>query len=474
MMSELSLLPSIDHLLKTPKMEKILGTYGRPLSLEAARAVLDDIREDYLNADAPIPDQDEIISRVKWQLDTWLKPSLKPVINATGVILHTNLGRSPLSRATRTAITQAAEGFTNLEFSLETGKRGKRSVHASRILAQVTGVEAGFVVNNNAGAVLLILSALASGKKVVVSRTQLVEIGGGFRIPDVMRQSGAELVEIGTTNRVHLYDYENILSKRDVALVLVAHHSNFKLIGFHSEPALAEIVAAAHQHGVPVVHDLGSGALLDTARYGLAHEPMVQESVKAGCDLVCFSGDKLLGGPQAGIIIGKKDLIKHILVHPLARALRCGKLTLAGVTATLIHYLKDEAEHEVPIWQMIAKPLDEIQTTAENWRQFLGTGEVISGCSTVGGGSLPTEEMPTCLLALDSPKPDAFMKALRETHPPVIARIDQDRVLLDPRTIFPEQEAALLRNLAEVLAKSQDEAIFRSSQQPKKEKDQSP
>ena len=378
-MSPLNQLPAIDHLLGLPKIVKLLESYGRPLTLEACRAVLDQIRQAYIDSKAPLPDEQEIITRVRSQLEAWLKPSLIPVINAAGVILHTNLGRAPLSKATRRAISQAAQGYTNLEFNLESGKRGKRSVHASRILAQLTGVEAGFVVNNNAGAVLLVLSALASGKKVIVSRSQLVEIGGGFRIPDVMRQSGAKLVEIGTTNRVHLYDYEGALENEAIALVMVAHHSNFKLIGFHSEPDLHEIVETAHQHGVPVVHDLGSGALLDTAKYGLTHEPMVQESVKAGCDLVCFSGDKLLGGPQAGIIIGKKDLIKRIRVHPLARALRCGKLTLAGVNATLTHYLKDEAEGEIPIWQMISKPLDAIQVTAENWVQFLGEGEVIAG-----------------------------------------------------------------------------------------------
>lgn len=450
-MSPLNQLPSIDHLLGLPKMAKLVESYGRPLSVEACRAVLDQIRQAYINHETPLPDEQEIITRIRSQVEGWLKPSLVPLINAAGVILHTNLGRAPLSHATRMAISEAAEGYTNLEFNLETGKRGKRSVHASRILAHLAGVEAGFVVNNNAGAVLLVLSALASGKKVIVSRSQLVEIGGGFRIPDVMRQSGAKLVEIGTTNRVHLYDYEGALENEVIALVMVAHHSNFKVIGFHSEPDLHEIVATAHQHGVPVVHDLGSGALLDTAKYGLTHEPMLQESVKAGCDLVCFSSDKLLGGPQAGIIIGKKDLIKRIRVHPLARALRCGKLTLAGINATLTHYLKDEAEREIPIWQMMAKPLEAIQATAENWRQFLGEGEVIAGCSTVGGGSLPTEEMPTYLLALTPDKPDVFMKALRDAHPPVIARIEDDRVLLDPRTVFPEQEAALLRVLAETL-----------------------
>ena len=455
-MSELSLLPAIDHLLGAPRTLKLIGFYGRPLTLEAARAVLDHIRSAYIDSKTPIPDQDEIIARIKRQLEAWIKPSLTSVINATGVILHTNLGRAPLSLATRAAISEAGEGYTNLEFNLDSGKRGKRAVHASHLLAQLLKVEAGYVVNNNAGAVLLTLSALAGGKKVVVSRSQLVEIGGGFRIPDVMRQSGAKLVEIGTTNRVHIYDYEEALEKEEVALVMVAHHSNFKLIGFHSEPDLAEIVQTAHQHSVPVVHDLGSGALLDTAQYGLTHEPMVQESIKAGCDLVCFSGDKLLGGPQAGIIVGKKELIKRIRVHPLARALRSDKLTLAGLSATLTHYLKDESEREVPIWMMIAKPVETIKSTAENWQQFLGTGDVIQGCSTVGGGSLPTEEMPTYLLALNPPKPDAFLQGLRNAHPPVIARIEEDRVLLDPRTVFPEQEASLLRNIIETLSTAQN------------------
>ncbi len=235
---------------------------------------------------------------------------------------------------------------------------------------------------------------------------------------------------------------------------MIAHQSNFKVIGFHSEPSLAEVVESAHRHDVPVVHDLGSGALLDTATYGLAHEPTVYESLEAGCDLVCFSGDKLLGGPQAGIITGSEALLARIRKHPLARALRAGKLTLAGVSATLLHYLKDEAEREIPIWQMISMPLAQTRATAENWREYLGQGEVVSSSSTVGGGSLPTEEMPTFALSLSPEKPDAFLRALRESHPPIIARIEDDRVLFDPRTVFPEQEGALLRNLLRILEKT--------------------
>lgn len=450
-MTDLRKLPSISTLLQTPAVKSILDAYGRTLSLRAMRTVLEEIRQSAQTPDFMVPDESEIIQSTREKIVSWLEPTLVQVINATGVILHTNLGRAPLSLATRAAINEAGTVYSNLEFDLAEGKRGKRSVHASHLLSLLTGAEGGYVVNNNAGAVLLVLSALASQRNVLVSRTQLVEIGGGFRIPDVMLQSGAQLIEVGTTNRVHLYDYKNTLKGKEIALVLVAHHSNFKVVGFHSEPALSEIVEVAHQYDVPVVHDLGSGALLDTADFGLSHEPTVYDSLDANCDLVCFSGDKLLGGPQAGIIIGKETLLKSIRVHPLARALRPDKTTLAGVNANLMHYIKDEAEDQVPIWQMIAGAPESFKKTAENWREYLGTGEVVPGFSTIGGGSLPTEELPTFLLALAPQKPDAFMRALRESHPPIIARIEEDRVLLDPRTVQPEQKAALLRNLARVL-----------------------
>jgi L-seryl-tRNA(Ser) seleniumtransferase len=450
-MPDLSKLPSIDHLLQASQMQDILQAYGRPLSLEALRDVLKDCRQNAINKAIPVPEETVILNRVGETLENWLAPTLTPVINASGVILHTNLGRAPLSHSTRRAISEISAGYNNLEFDLQTGKRGKRAIHAGRALSLLTSAERGFVVNNNAGALLLVLSALASKKNVLVSRTQLVEIGGGFRIPDVMRQSGANLVEIGTTNRVHLQDFSNALREDNIALVLIAHHSNFKMIGFHSEPQLQDVVEVAHQHNVPVVHDIGSGALLDTAVYGLAHEPTVHESLAVGCDLVCFSGDKLLGGPQAGIIIGKADLLEPIQVHPLARALRADKLTLAGLTATLLHYLQDEAETQIPIWRMIATPLEALRAAAQNWQDYLGTGEIIPGFSTVGGGSLPTEEMPTFLLALTPRKPDAFMRALRATTPPIIARIVDDQVLLDPRTVLPAQEAVLLRSLLQIL-----------------------
>jgi len=305
-------------------------------------------------------------------------------------------------------------------------------------------------VNNNAAAVLLALTALANRKRVVISRTQLVEIGGGFRVPDVMRQSGARLVEVGTTNRVHASDYEEALNE-PAALVLRAHHSNFKLVGFTSEIAISELVELAHRRQVPVLDDLGSGALLDTARFGLAHEPTVQESVRAGVDLVCFSGDKLLGGPQAGIILGRRELVAKIKQHPLARALRADKLCLAALSATLLAYLRDEAEQSIPVWQMVCQTPAALQERARQWASQLQTGGVISGQSTVGGGSLPEETLPTYLLALSVPQPNRFLAKLRALIPPIIARIEDERVVFDPRTVLPIQEASLILGLQQVL-----------------------
>lgn len=295
---------------------------------------------------------------------------------------------------------------------------------------------------------------------MVISRSQLVEIGGGFRIPDVMKQSGAKLVEVGTTNKVHISDYEEALIET-TGLLMRAHRSNFKLVGFTEEPGLKDIVEIAHKAGVPVVDDLGSGALYDTAKYGLAHEPTVQESLQAGVDIVCFSGDKLLGGPQAGIIIGKANLIAKIKKHPLARAVRADKACLAGLSATLLHYLKDEAEREVPILKMMSLTLEQVRGRAEAWAAELGLGLapsnvealVVAGESTVGGGSLPGESMPTMLLSLEVRSAEKFLRSLRRNDPPLIARTENDKVLLDPRTVLPEQEAVLLAALKNLLNK---------------------
>ena len=352
-----------------------------------------------------------------------------------------------LSQDASLAMQQAAVNYASLEYNLASGQRGSREVHAEALLTHLTGAEAALVVNNNAAAVLLALSALAKRRAVIISRTQLVEIGGGFRVPDVMKQSGARLVEVGATNRVHISDYCNAIEETTPALVLHAHSSNFKLIGFTSEPTLAEVIDAAHQKAVPFLDDLGSGTLLDTAAFGLSHEPTVQESLAAGADLVCFSGDKLLGGPQAGIILGKKAFIQKLKKHPLARAVRADKLCLAALSATLLHYLKDQAVSHIPVWQMISQSAEDIQKRAERWQKTLGRGQLVDGLSTVGGGSLPEETLPTTLLVLDLPKPNDLLARLRCGNPPVIARIESNRVAFDPRTVLPGQEETLLAQI---------------------------
>jgi L-seryl-tRNA(Ser) seleniumtransferase len=442
-------LPSVERLLQSEAVAKLVAAYGRPLTLEAIRDRLDAAREAIREGEPP-PKEGILIEEAHKTLERWLAPTLQPVINATGVIIHTNLGRAPLSRRARQAMIDVAESYSSLEYNLKRGVRGKRENHTEDLLTRLTGGEAAFVVNNNAAAVLLALTSLARRKEVIVSRSQLIEIGGGFRIPDIMKQSGAKLVEVGTTNRTHLRDYEAVIHER-TGLILRAHHSNFKIIGYTTEPTLGELVDLGKRHDIPVLDDLGSGALLDTAQFGLGHEPMVQESLQAGASLVAFSGDKLLGGPQAGILIGKKPFVDRLRRHPLSRAVRPDKLCLAALAATLTHYLRDAAVQEIPIWQMIAAPLDQLQKRSEAWAERLGQGEVIPGQSTVGGGSLPEETLPTSLFALSVRYPNAFTSHLRRADPPIIARIEDDRVVLDPRTVLVEQEEALLRVLESIL-----------------------
>jgi L-seryl-tRNA(Ser) seleniumtransferase len=418
--------------------------------LQSIRATLEQIRVD-VRAGGVIPSNETLLARAESCLVGWTLATLMPVINATGVILHTNLGRAPLSKSALEAMTAASAGYSSLEFDLATGKRGSRLIHAESLLQKLTGAEAAMVVNNNAAAVLLVLSALANRKRVIIPRSQLVEIGGGFRIPDVMKQSGAKLVEIGATNKVRLADFEEALSE-SAGLVMRAHRSNFKIIGFTEEPDLKDVAETAHKHNIIFVDDLGSGTLIDVAKYGLAHEPTVQESLAAGADVVMFSGDKLLGGPQAGIIIGKADLIAKIKKHPLARAVRADKTCLAALTATLLHYLKDEWEREIPIWRMISQTPEELWIRAERWQRETGCGAVEAAESTVGGGSLPGENIPTYVLSLSVKSPDKFLAKLRAQNLPVIARTENDKVLFDPRTVLPEQEPALLSTLQLLLS----------------------
>jgi L-seryl-tRNA(Ser) seleniumtransferase len=445
-MSNLRDLPSVEQVLQSDPVPLYISIYGRPLVLKALRLTLQEIRDDFPHQHK-ILEQDEIIELVRGKLQNWAEPSLLPVINATGVILHTNLGRAPLSTATQKAVQSVAGSYSNLEYDLIKGKRSSRLLHAEELLKLLTGVQAALIVNNNAAAVLLVLTALARRRAVVIARSQLVEIGGGFRVPDVLKQSGARLVEIGTTNRIHISDYEGAISENSVALIFRAHRSNFRITGFTTEPELSEIVEVAHRVNIPVVDDLGSGSFFDTAQFGLGHEPTVQESLQSGADIVCFSGDKLLGGPQAGIIIGKAEYIEKLKKHPLTRALRADKLCLAALSATLMHYLKDEAIQEIPVWKMISTPLVILEERVQSWIGLLGEGVSIHCQSTVGGGSLPDEILPTCCLALSVRNPNRFMEKLRRQNPPVISRLEDDRILFDPRTVLPEQDQLLIRNI---------------------------
>lgn len=447
---DLRAIPAVDKLLHTTEAAELIARFGRPLTLEAIRAAQEEVRT-RRDPEATLPAAEGLLQRAEALLTDWTRPTLVPVVNATGVILHTNLGRAPLSSTAVQAIQGAAQGYSTLEYDLQKGERGTRHAHAEELLQRLTGAEAALVVNNNAAALLLALSGLARRGKVLIGRTQLIEIGGGFRIPDVLKQSGARLVEVGTTNRVHLADYEEALAEGGIRLVLQAHRSNFQIVGYHSEPSRAELAALAHRHGLPLVDDLGSGTLLDTAHYGLKHEPTVTEALADGADIVTFSGDKLLGGPQVGILVGRADLIAKLRKHPVARAVRADKLTLAGLSATLLHYLKDEAEREIPIWQMLATDAKIILGRARGWASALGTGEVIAGESAVGGGSLPGETLPTWLLALDSPRPERLLAALRAQRPPIIARLQDGRVALDPRTVLPQEEGALLLGVQKAL-----------------------
>lgn len=447
--SDLFQLPSVEHLLQTKKAAELISEFGRDLLVDAIRLELHDIRLRMKKGET-VPEPNQILENSRERMAKWVGFTLVPVINASGVILHTNLGRAPISAKAQKAIELINANFNSLEFDLEKGKRGSRTDHLEKFITRLTGAEAAFVVCNNAAAVLLCLSALGRRKRVIVSRSQMVEIGGGFRVPEVMNQSGAKLVEIGTTNKVHLEDYRCAL-EQPAAIVMRVHHSNFKMTGFTSEPPLKDLVQVSHEHQAYLIDDLGSGALLDTSRFGLAHEPMVQESIAAGADLVCFSGDKLVGGPQAGIIIGRKDLITKLKKHPLARAVRLDKMCLAGLAETFAQYLKNEAEREIPVWQMISKSPEQIKARANHWKNEIGRGDVVAGESTVGGGTLPEETLPTWLLCLSVPQPDRFLKDLRRCNPPIIARIENEKVLFDPRTVFPEQEGSFLVGLKNIL-----------------------
>ncbi|WIG57364.1 MAG: L-seryl-tRNA(Sec) selenium transferase [Ktedonobacterales bacterium] len=468
-------LPSVDELARDADLlasAATLGDFPRQVLIQAIRETLAAARAQAVSG-MPIPDRIHLIEQITAAVANQSQPSLRRVVNATGVILNTNLGRAPLADAAIQAITSVARGYSNLEYDLADGMRASRMAHIRHWLRMLTGAEDALVVNNNAAAILLTLAALASGRDVIISRGELVEIGGGFRIPDVLRQSGAHLIEVGTTNRTYLRDYAEAITHETAAILLV-HPSNFRLVGFTTSPALSELVALAHSHDVPLIHDLGSGAVMPTERWGLAHEPTVQESIAAGADLVCFSGDKLMGGPQAGIIAGAASALAMIEHHPLVRAVRIDKLTLVALEATLRLQAQGSAVHDIPVWSMISMSIAEIEVRAKKWAEEWDAvlrprgleATILPGESTVGGGSLPGETLPTVLCGVRphtaalrlSPSQVTSVTTLaadlRRGQPAIVARLSRDLLLFDPRTVSRDEDGLLLSAIRQALARA--------------------
>lgn len=445
------MIPSIEQLRLRPAVAALAEHHGFDATLDALRQAAAAIRAKVAAGD-DVGGTEDVARAIEAQLAHDLagaaRGSLRPVINATGVVLHTNLGRAPLAASALARIYDVARGYANLEYDLAAGRRGSRSAHAAALVTALTGAEAAVVVNNNAAAAMLILAALGAGREVVVSRGELVEIGGGFRVPDIMAQSGAVLREVGTTNRTRVADYRAAIGPR-TAMLLRVHPSNFRIEGFTERPALADLVRAAREGDVPLVEDLGSGCLIE----GFA-EPTVQQSIAAGVDLVCFSGDKMLGGPQCGIVVGRQALVQRLQQHPLMRALRVDKLTLAALEGTLLEYRAGRADAAVPVMRMLSATAEAIEARAEilaarlhavHWRVAL-----MSGASAVGGGSAPGVELATVLIAVQHPawSAETLEGRLRTLDPPVIARIEDGRVVLDLRTVFEDQDEPLAKALA--------------------------
>ena len=459
-MSDFRVIPSVEQLRQRDSMRGLETRYGRNALIDALRgetaALRDELGSGRLAAVTVGDAVERIEQGVEARLRAAMRPSLVRVINATGVIVHTNLARAPPARAALERVREVAGGYTNLEYDLAAGTRGRRDTHAERLVARLTGADAAVVVNNNAAATLLLLAAMAAGREVIISRGELVEIGGGFRVPDVMAQSGAILREVGTTNRTRAADYAAAIGDR-TALILRVHPSNFKVVGFTERPALDALTALGRRFNIPVAEDLGSGWLgwPDRAELpeALRDEPIVSESVAAGADVVCFSGDKLLGGPQAGIIAGRRETLDQIRRHPLMRALRVDKLTYAALEATLEEHAVGRQD-DVPVQRMLRMGVEEIGRRADALAAALNqsgwTARVIDGMSTVGGGSAPGSELPTRLVELtkDGMSADQIEQHLRSLEPPVIARIQADRVVLDLRTALPGEDAALAASLS--------------------------
>jgi len=458
------LLPSVDELLHHPELDALAQREGRSATIEATRAALEQLRADIVAGmldEAQIKAKlDDLPRDVEQRLQQSLAYSLRPVINATGVILHTNLGRAPLSRAALEHVAEISQGYSNLEYDLASGERGKRDAHLDRLFAKLlnTGERevSTIVVNNNAAAVLLALNSLAEGGEVIVSRGELVEIGGSFRIPDVMAKSGAVLREVGTTNRTGIADYEQAISER-TSLLLRVHRSNFQIVGFTEQPSLEEMVAVGRKHNIPVMEDLGSGELFDLRNVGVRGEPMIAESLRASVDVVTYSGDKLLGGPQAGIISGERELVAKIRANPLFRAMRVDKMFYAALEATLLTFLREDYD-SIPALRMMRISEDTLARRAEQMAEQLRSScpklhvEIVESRSVLGGGAAPGSTLPTRALAVssNSMNADEIYRRLRQWETPIISRVEEGRVLLDLRTVEPEQEAGILDALKRV------------------------
>jgi L-seryl-tRNA(Ser) seleniumtransferase len=453
-------IPKVDAFLSDRDLTGRFPTAPLSLVKEAVRLVLDRVRKKVIEGKRTSVDYEALKEEVAEELSRLLRPKLCRLINATGVVLHTNLGRAPVSEKVAEHLKQVITGYSNLEYDLEAGRRGLRYRNVEWLFKFITGAEDVCVVNNNAGAVLLVLSALAKGKEVIVSRGELIEIGGSFRMPEVMLQSGAILKEVGTTNKTKLSDYEDAIGE-NTALLLKVHTSNYRILGFTESVSSAELAQLGRKYGIPVYEDLGSGSLIDPRSLNLSYEPTVQDVLKSGVDVVSFSGDKLLGSAQAGIILGKKELLSKIKKHPLNRALRVDKMTLAVLEMTLMHYLdRDKALEEVPVWKLLSQPLSLLNSRAQRLLELVTPHDIkaelftVRENSEVGGGALPLQRLPTVCVGV---KPfeisvSELDRRLRRAVPPVVGRIKEETYLLDMRTVFDHEVQPLARNLVKVLS----------------------
>lgn len=453
----LASLPSVDEILKSDKGLEWQESFPRRYVLKAIREIIEEKRQAILRDELKEISPESLLPDIQNRIERLSSFSLKPVINATGVVIHTNLGRSVLSEEILENVKKVACGYSNLEYDLEKGERGKRYSHIQRLLNEITGAESSLIVNNNAAAVFVCLSALAKGKEVIVSRGELVEIGGSFRVPDVMASSGAILKEVGTTNKTHLYDYESAINE-NTALLLKVHQSNFRTIGFTKQIEIDELVTLGRKHNIPVMFDLGSGCLIDLKPYGVHIEPTVQDIVKSGCDIVTFSCDKLLGGPQGGVIVGKTELIEKIAKNPLMRAVRIDKLTLSAFEAVLMHYLDEEkAKKEIPTLKMLLQDVNEIKDRAKRIamrlrrevKEDIANIEVIADSSQSGGGALPEIEFKTYVVAIKPKKlsVNKLEERFRHGNPPIIARIKEDALIIDARTVRNREIEVLVKRI---------------------------